>query len=60
MTGINTLFVVTNDESMAYCRENLTDYKLPRSIEFRKELPMTPVGKILRRELRDEELKKAS
>jgi len=51
---------VTKDEIMAYCRENLTGYKLPRSIEFRKELPMTPVGKVLRRELRDEELKKAS
>ena len=51
---------VTKDEIMAYCRENLTGYKLPRAIEFRKELPMTPVGKVLRRELRDEELKKAS
>jgi len=34
--------------------------KIPRQIEFRKELPMTPVGKVLRRELRDAELKKAS
>jgi long-chain acyl-CoA synthetase len=51
---------VTKDEIMAYCRENLTAYKLPRQIEFRTELPMTPVGKVLRRELRDAELKKAS
>ena len=37
----------------AYCRENLTGYKQPKVIEFRTELPKTPVGKILRRELRD-------
>jgi len=51
---------VTKDEIMAYCRANLTGYKLPRQIEFRTELPMTPVGKVLRRELREAELKKAS
>ncbi|MBS7455918.1 AMP-binding protein [Coralloluteibacterium stylophorae] len=38
----------------AYCRENLTGYKRPRHIEFRKELPKSNVGKILRRELREE------
>jgi len=37
----------------AYCRENLTGYKQPRVVEFRDELPKTPVGKVLRRELRD-------
>jgi len=37
----------------AFCRENLTGYKRPKVIEFRTELPKTPVGKILRRELRD-------
>jgi long-chain acyl-CoA synthetase len=37
----------------AFCRENLTGYKQPKVIEFRTELPKTPVGKILRRELRD-------
>ena len=36
-----------------YCRTNLTGYKQPKVIEFRTELPKTPVGKILRRELRD-------
>ncbi|QXZ08598.1 long-chain-fatty-acid--CoA ligase [Comamonas sp. Y33R10-2] len=36
-----------------YCHENLTGYKRPRHIIFRTELPKTPVGKILRRELRD-------
>jgi long-chain acyl-CoA synthetase len=37
----------------AYCEANLTGYKRPKVIEFRTELPKTPVGKILRRELRD-------
>jgi long-chain acyl-CoA synthetase len=36
-----------------YCRANLTGYKQPKVVEFRGELPKTPVGKILRRELRD-------
>jgi long-chain acyl-CoA synthetase len=53
------LFVVRRDPDLtaetliAYCRENLTGYKRPKYIEFRDELPKTPVGKILRRELRD-------
>ncbi len=53
------LFVVPGDKSLtveelqAYCRENFTGYKIPRHIVFRDSLPMTPVGKILRRELRD-------
>ena len=52
------LFVVRRDPGlteaalMAYCRENLTGYKRPRYIEFRDDLPKSPVGKILRRELR--------
>jgi long-chain acyl-CoA synthetase len=37
----------------AHCRENLTGYKQPKVVEFRTDLPKTPVGKILRRELRD-------
>ena len=44
---------LTEAEVRAYCRENLTGYKQPKVIEFRAELPKTPVGKILRRELRD-------
>ncbi|KQQ64117.1 long-chain fatty acid--CoA ligase [Pseudomonas sp. Leaf129] len=53
------LFVVARDpqlttaELMAYCKANFTGYKLPREIVLRDALPMTPVGKILRRELRD-------
>ncbi|MCL4489336.1 MAG: long-chain fatty acid--CoA ligase [Chloroflexi bacterium] len=48
----------TADEIIAYCRENLTRYKVPREVEFRDSLPKTMVGKILRRTLRDEELAK--
>ena len=43
---------LTAEQISAYCRENLTAYKQPKVIEFRDELPKTPVGKILRRELR--------
>ena len=43
---------VTEDQVRAYCKENLTGYKQPKVVEFRTELPKTPVGKILRRELR--------
>jgi long-chain acyl-CoA synthetase len=53
------LFVVPRDPSLtceelkAYCKENFTGYKIPKQIVLRESLPMTPVGKILRRELRD-------
>ena len=40
------------EQVIAYCRDNLTGYKVPKIIEFRNELPKTNVGKILRRELR--------
>jgi long-chain acyl-CoA synthetase len=52
------LFVIRRDPALAeediaaYCRENFTAYKRPKSIEFRDELPKSNVGKILRRELR--------
>jgi long-chain acyl-CoA synthetase len=52
------IFVVKKDSSLkkeeiiAYCKENLTGYKVPKHVEFRSELPKTNVGKILRRELR--------
>jgi long-chain acyl-CoA synthetase len=49
---------VTADELMAYCRENLAAYKVPRELEFRDDLPKSTVLKILRRELREEELAK--
>ncbi len=44
---------LTAEQVKAFCKENLTGYKLPRVVEFRTELPKTNVGKILRRELRD-------
>ena len=44
---------LTAETVKAFCRENLTGYKLPKVVEFRTELPKTNVGKILRRELRD-------
>jgi long-chain acyl-CoA synthetase len=44
---------ITEAQVRAYCRENLTGYKQPKVVEFRNELPKTPVGKILRRELRN-------
>jgi len=49
---------VTAEELIAYCREHLAAYKVPRSIEFRSELPRSNVGKALRRLLRDEEIAK--
>ena len=54
------LFIVKKDESLtaeeliAFCRTELTAYKVPKDIEFRDELPKSNVGKILRRELRKE------
>ena len=44
---------LTEAQVRAYCKENLTGYKQPKVVEFRTELPKTPVGKILRRELRN-------
>ena len=49
---------VTKEQVMEHMRANLTGYKVPKAVEFRDMLPTTNVGKILRRELRDEELKK--
>ena len=60
------LFVVKGEASLdekqvaAYCAEHLTGYKKPRHIRFRDELPKTNVGKLLRRELRDEVMKQMS
>jgi long-chain acyl-CoA synthetase len=44
---------VTESQIIAHCRQYLTAYKIPRYVEFRDTLPRTPIGKILRRELRD-------
>lgn len=59
------LFVVKKDDSLteeiviAHCRSVLTGYKVPKLVEFRKELPKSNVGKILRKDLRNEELAKS-
>ena len=48
---------LTSEELLAHCRRLLTGYKVPKIVEFRDELPKSNVGKILRRELRDEQTK---
>ncbi|MFZ5958281.1 long-chain-fatty-acid--CoA ligase FadD1 [Pseudomonas sp. QL9] len=53
--GVN----LTKEQVVQHMHDNLTGYKRPKYVEFRESLPTTNVGKILRRELRDEELKKA-
>lgn len=45
---------VSEEEIIEYCRENLAHYKVPKIVEFRGELPKTDVGKVSRRELREE------
>ncbi|MEL6275945.1 MAG: long-chain-fatty-acid--CoA ligase, partial [Bacteroidota bacterium] len=53
------VFIVKKDKSLtekeviAYARENLTGYKVPKAVEFREDLPKSNVGKILRKKLRD-------
>ena len=46
---------LTEEELLKYCHENLTNYKVPKHVEFRTELPKTNVGKILRRALKEQE-----
>jgi long-chain acyl-CoA synthetase len=45
---------LTEEQVRAHCKQYLTDYKLPKSVAFRKELPKTPIGKILRKDLKAE------
>jgi long-chain acyl-CoA synthetase len=53
------LFVVSNDQGLSpqdvidFCRDELTAYKIPKQIVFAEDLPKSPAGKILRRELRE-------
>lgn len=62
-TEVVKIFVVKKDQSLteeellAFCKENMTNYKVPRYIEFTKELPKSNVGKILRRILKEEDAK---
>ena len=59
-------FVVKNDDSLTkeeiieFCKNHLTSYKIPKEITFKDELPKSPIGKILRRILKEEELNKSS
>jgi long-chain acyl-CoA synthetase len=46
---------LTQDAVLAHCKTQLTGYKMPRHVEFRDELPKSPIGKVLRRELRTPE-----
>jgi long-chain acyl-CoA synthetase len=46
---------VSEDDLLAFCKKNMTGYKRPAVIEFRDSLPVSPIGKVLRRVLRDEE-----
>ncbi len=61
-TEVVKICVVKKDESLteeelkAYCKENMTAYKVPRYVEFRSELPKSNVGKILRRLLKEENM----
>lgn len=48
----------TEEEIIEFCKERLSKFKVPKEVEFRSELPKTLVGKVLRRVLRDEEMKK--
>ncbi|HET7731287.1 MAG TPA: AMP-binding protein [Usitatibacter sp.] len=50
---------LTAEQVVAYCRQNLTGYKIPRIVEFWKELPKTNVGKVLRREVKNTPPRKA-
>jgi acyl-CoA synthetase (AMP-forming)/AMP-acid ligase II len=53
VTAFVTADGVTEDELVAHCRARLAGYKVPKSVRFVAEIPKSPVGKLLRRELRD-------
>jgi acyl-CoA synthetase (AMP-forming)/AMP-acid ligase II len=44
---------ITEEEVKAYCRQNMADYKVPKQVVFRKELPLTPLGKVMKSALRE-------
>jgi long-chain acyl-CoA synthetase len=50
----------TAEEIIEYCQKNMAKYKVPTLVEFRRELPKSHVGKVLRKILREEEMKKSS
>ena len=50
----------SEEDILAFCKENMAGYKRPKLIEFRDDIPVSNVGKVLRRVLRDEEQGKSS
>ena len=50
---------LTEEEVIAFCKEKLAVYKVPKMVEFMDELPKSTVGKVLRRELREMEIRKS-
>jgi len=51
---------VTEEEIISLCKEKLSAYSVPKYVEFREDLPINPLGKIMKRKLRDEEIAKAT
>lgn len=51
---------VTADDLIAYCKEKLAPYEVPKSIEFRRDLPLTVTGKLFKKQLREEEVMKSA
>lgn len=49
---------ITQEEILAFCKKEMAAYKVPRAIEFLDEVPKTASGKVLRRLVREEEMKK--
>ena len=45
---------ISEEDVISYCKDNMAHYKVPKIVEFRGELPKTDVGKVSRRELREE------
>ncbi|MEJ2587315.1 MAG: hypothetical protein P8165_06955 [Deltaproteobacteria bacterium] len=49
---------LTDEDIKAWCKEKLAAYKVPKQVEFMDELPKSPIGKVLRRKLREMEMEK--
>ena len=50
---------LTEEEVIAFCRQNLAAYKAPKMVEFMEDLPKSTVGKVMRRKLREMEMERA-
>ncbi|MBY8986369.1 MAG: long-chain fatty acid--CoA ligase, partial [Candidatus Lokiarchaeota archaeon] len=49
----------SSDDIIEYCKKNLANFKVPKYVEFKEDLPKTPTGKIMKQPLREEEEKKS-